>query len=356
MEKKTPQVLIDQLVDMADNYDILATTDTPYKIGQAVKFTQEGTEYAGLIEDDVDGVYTVRVQAVAGNEFEPTDKVLFLQAEELELYEKGYVVGMQVKWNSDAGLTNGTIVSLSDQTIGVEVYAGEQVFEPTRVIVDLPYESVSHTKFESKESKQKLLCKMENVSLIIDEEKNIGVLEGWGSTYGNVDLGGDTVEKGAYTQTLRHKNGRVQAFFDHGWSVPTMAGVSYMEDKDEGLWVRTELPLEATDVKDAFIKIKFAIDSGVNPGFSIGYNPIKYKINADGTRTLKEIALEEMTITPFPMDTHARILEARAKSISYKAMQTKWATITDAPKQGNQANQDASALDELKSLITSITK
>jgi HK97 family phage prohead protease len=352
---KTPKAMIQskatQLIDEMVETVTETQVDTSYRIGEVVTLVEEETEYVGIIEDDIDGKYTIRIYAVAGTELEPTDKIMFRMESEIKPYEKSIEQGILVKWNSEAGLTHGKVVSVSDNICTVEVYVEGK---STRVEVQVPVDSVERTLFEVKEEKPKILCKMEDVTLQIDEQRNVGIIEGWGSTYGNVDLGGDTIAKGAYTQTLRHKNGRVQMFFDHGWSVPTMAGVSFMEDKDKGLWVRGELPLDATDVKDAFVKIKFAIDNGVNPGFSIGYNPIKYKNNPDGTRTLNEIALEEMTITPFPMDTEARILSARVKSIQYKSMATKWATIPpDAPK-GNQNEQGALALAEIKSLITQI--
>jgi len=356
--KTKAEVLIDQLAEAAESYDELTTQKTPYSLGDVVTLSDDNSEYVGIIEDEKDEVYQIRVQAIAGNEFEPTDKVLFRSADQIDKYDmtKNISKDTLVKWNSEAGLTYGKVVSVDEDTVTIEVHAkNDEKYEPTNVTVQLTKSALEITEFDIKEAKKQLLCKMEDVSVEIDEEKNVGIIEGFGSTYGNVDLGGDTVEKGAYTQTLKHKGGKVKLFFDHGWTTKDMAGLAYLEDKEQGLWVRGEMPIEASDVRDAFIKIKFLLDRGEKTGLSIGYNVIKSNYNDDGTRSLKEIALEEMTITPFPMDTQANILEARSKRIAYKSMQNKWATLSDAPN-GNQDEQGDSEFDELLAEIKSMIK
>lgn len=354
--KSKAQVLIDQLTAAAESYDMLTSTETMFSLNDVVKLNENDTELIGIIEDEKDDIYQVRVYAIAGNEYEPTDKVLFRTAEELEKQDlsKHFAPKMQVKWNSQAGVTNGIIKEINNNVATIEVYSGKDLFEQTNISVDLDVKYLSKTSFDIKKKNKKLLCKMDDVSIEIDEKENIGVIEGFGSTYGNVDLGGDTVEKGAYTQTLKHKNGKVKLFFDHGWKTADIAGIAFLEDSEKGLKVRGEMPLDATDVKNAFVKIKFLLDRGEKTGLSIGYDTIKSKYNNDGTRSLQEIALHEMTITPFPMDTEANILEARAKQIAFKSMQSKWATISDAPI-GNQdeEGEDFSLLNrELKSIIS----
>lgn len=358
MKTKTEQ-LIDSLNQAAEAYDSMTDEVSRFKIGDVVSFTMEETEYVGVVEAEDKEEFVVRVHAVAGRELEPTDKLYTLPESEMSEYVGVKSVGDKVQWKSEAGETYGIILKTDGSDADVEVYAknGDE-FEPTGVTVSLSTDHLDSVQFDYKQKKSQILCKMESVTMEYDESTGTAIIEGWASTYGNVDLGGDTIAKGAYTQTLNHKAGKVKMFADHYWDMGNLKGIAYLEDKDEGLWCRGVMPIGASDVKDTFIKTKFLVDAGEPMGFSIGYNPIKTTPNLDGTRTLNEIALEEVSITPYPMDTEARILSARAKSIQYKSMERKWATIqTDAPSKGNHNEQgDVELLAELKSIITQRTK
>lgn len=356
--KSKAEVLIDQLRDAAEAQESILEEET-FMIGDVVTFSEEDQEYVGIIESDEKGVFQVRVHAIAGTQFEPTDKVFFRYADELQYYREpqkiedeidepdnpeadpvedetgSKEVGTFVTWQSQAGQTIG---KLKSEEGDIEVYSEEDgVYIPTNVLVkqELKDITVIQGELSVKEQTKRILAKMDNVSMQIDEKENIGIIEGFASTYGNVDLGGDTISKGAYTQTLKHKKGKVKLFFDHGWTVPDIAGIAFLEDSENGLKLKGMMPLDATDVKNAFVKIKFLLENEEATGLSIGYDDIKSMMKADGTRELKEIALYEVSITPFPMDTHANILSARSKRIAYKAMQSKWQTLSDAPS-GNQ--------------------
>jgi HK97 family phage prohead protease len=360
MNKKAEE-LIEKLQGMADAQATAGAEESGYDVGDIISVNHDGQSYAATVEAIEEDSYYVRIQAVAGDEFEATDKVIKVTEADMSEYEKpkSFNMGDKVSWKSEAGEVVGLVVGQTESGLHqIEVYvkdAGEYV--PTRVVVDIPTESLSRVVAEFKEVRDKLLCKMDSITVEYDTERKVGIIEGMASTYGNVDLGGDTVAKGAYTQTLNHKSGRVQLFTDHGWTMDTYMGVAFLEDSATGLKMRGEMALEATDVKNVFAKIQFAMERGEQMGLSIGYDAVKSQYNSDGTRTLKEIALHEVSVTPFPMDTHARILSARSKRVAYKSMQAKWQSIQiDAPATGNQDEQGALALVELKSLITTKRK
>lgn len=357
MKTKAEQ-LIDGLVEAAEAYDAMTSEPSPFKVGDVVKFAMEEQEYVGIIESEYDDFYTVRVQAVAGDEFEPTDKLYDLEEAQMQKYAQSLVKGDMVSWDSTAGKAHGIVTGVSDKGIEIEVYAEhEQAYEATGVSVTHNADALSKQEFAIAESKRKLMCKMDNISMTIDEEAKVAIIEGWASTYGNVDLGGDTVAKGAYTQTLKHKNGKVKLFTDHYWDMSNLKGIAYLEDKEGGLWMKGMLPIDSRDINDTYVKVKFLVDHEEPIGLSIGYNPVKSTMNADGTRTLNEIALKEVSITPFPMDTEANILSARAKSIYYKSMKQKWATIqNDAPDGNHNEQGDEELLAEVKTLLTQIKK
>lgn len=363
---KKAEELIDRLNEMAEAQNTISDDVPAYELGDIVCINRDGFEYIATVEAYEGDKYTVRVQAVAGNEFEATDKVYVVEEGELSAYEadtrKMWRIGDMVTWKSMAGITLGEIVGASEDASGnyiIEVYTkgdGDQI-EPTHVTVNLSGNNLSVADVALPERKRgQILSKMSDVALRMDEERKVGIIEGMASTYGNVDLGGDTVKKGAFKQTLKHKGGKVKLFADHGWDMKTFMGIAYLEDSEDGLAMKAEMPLDASDVKDNFIKVKFAMDKGEDMGLSIGYEAIKSKYLADGTRELSEVSLFEVSMTPFPMDTHAKILSARSKRIANMAMQSKWATpIIDAPA-GNQDKQGAALLGEALVAVKQLIK
>lgn len=353
---KKAEQLIDRLTQMAEEQSALTDNVPAFEMGDIVSINRDGFDYVAVVEAYEGDKYTVRVQAVAGNEFEATDKVYVVEEGELSAYvsesRKTWRIGDVVTWKSVAGITLGEIVGVTEDESGnytIEVYAkGEgDALEATHVTVNLSGDVLSASDASLPERKRgNILSKMSEIGLSMDDERKVGIIEGLASTYGNVDLGGDTVKKGAFKQTLKHKGGKVKLFADHGWDMKTFMGIAFLEDSEEGLRMKAEMPLDASDVRDNFIKVKFAMDNGEDMGLSIGYETIKAKYLADGTRELSELSLFEVSVTPFPMDTHAKILSARSKRIANMAMQSKWATpIIDAPS-GNQDEQGADLLGE----------
>ena len=132
-------------------------------------------------------------------------------------------------------------------------------------------------------------------------------IEGYGSTFGNVDLGGDVVMPGAFSRSLAtHKaNGtRPKMLWNHDTSgLPIGVWEEFGED-DHGLYMRgkfadTEM---GRDVR-TLAKMK-AIDS-----MSIGFVPVDAEFTKDGILLLKEIDLWEVSPVNFPMNPKA-VIEA----------------------------------------------
>jgi phage head maturation protease len=114
------------------------------------------------------------------------------------------------------------------------------------------------------------------------------------------------------------------------------------------------MPLDVPEVASAYRKIKFMLDRGAKIGLSIGYNTIKAMKGDNGTMRLKELALHEVSITPFPMNTEAQIMSAKAQKLRKQAEKIVPQAHTDAPE-GNQVDEGAKALlDELTTLLKTI--
>lgn len=95
------------------------------------------------------------------------------------------------------------------------------------------------------------------------------------------------------------------------------------------------------------------IEHGEPLGLSIGYDTIKAENMPDGTRLLKEIALHEASLTPFPMDTHALTLSAKARKIGYQAKKKRWQTLKSDASSDNRYTEGeiTSLLSEIKTEI-----
>ena len=136
-----------------------------------------------------------------------------------------------------------------------------------------------------------------------------GLIEGYLSTFGNVDDGGDMVEAGAFAKTLSENlpKGNILLLTDHRWQTDAVIGVlENGHEDDKGLftsWRLTGLP-RADEVKTL-------IKEGIIKAMSMGYQAILADV-VDGVRHLKEVRLFEGSVVPFPMNNQAIITGVKA--------------------------------------------
>jgi len=131
-----------------------------------------------------------------------------------------------------------------------------------------------------------------------------GVLEGYASTFGNVDQGGDVVLKGAFARTLveHEREGTMPVMlWSHDQARPIGRWMDMHED-DFGLYVRGKLNLQTTDGKNAYEHV----EAGDVQGLSIGYGVFDGEYSGDAY-LLKSIDLREVSAVAMPMNRRARI-------------------------------------------------
>jgi HK97 family phage prohead protease len=131
-----------------------------------------------------------------------------------------------------------------------------------------------------------------------------GLFEGYASTFGDRDLGGDIVVAGAMTKSIKARGAKgVRMFADHDSRKRIGVWTDLIED-EKGLFVKGRLLLEKQDGKDAYVDLK----EGALDGMSIGF---RTKADSyDGrrkARMLKEIDLMEISLVSFPMNENARV-------------------------------------------------
>lgn len=132
-----------------------------------------------------------------------------------------------------------------------------------------------------------------------------GVFTGLASVYGNVDLGGDVVEPGAFTATLKARKSQVPVLWQHDTREPI--GLGDLQDSKDGLIIRGRLTLASPVAQKAYALLK----DGVLRGLSIGFETIREDMRGS-VRHLKELRLWEVSLVTFGMNEEALVSSVKA--------------------------------------------
>ena len=148
----------------------------------------------------------------------------------------------------------------------------------------------------------------------INQVEATGEFTGYASTFGDVDLGHDVIEKGAFKKTLLETKGRIPVLDHHdptrqiGWNLEA-------REDDRGLLVQGLLDLNVRAARERHSLMKMAIEVGGRTGLSIGFRAIKEEPDKKNPliRRLKEIQLFEYSVVTFPMNTEASVTTVKAR-------------------------------------------
>tara|TARA_R100000388_G_C7242548_1_gene162580 strand:- start:214 stop:1086 length:873 start_codon:yes stop_codon:yes gene_type:complete len=146
-----------------------------------------------------------------------------------------------------------------------------------------------------------------------EDEENKGSFSGYGSIFGNKDLGNDVVEAGAFAKSLRRRKPKqVKLLWQHKQDMPIGVFDKITED-GEGLAVQGRLALGTQLGRDAYELMKM----GALDGLSIGYKADPNKQGYDSRRRrrmLKEVDLMEISLVTFPMNPKARVSSVKGEA------------------------------------------
>jgi hypothetical protein len=145
----------------------------------------------------------------------------------------------------------------------------------------------------------------------VDVDK--GVIEGYAATFGNIDLGDDVIEFGAFEKTIKESRG-VWPILDHH-DVRERLGYNREASEDQrGLRVVEQLAMDVQKARDTVAMTKLALDLGGKDGLSIGFLPIQSEPDRDRpqVRRLKEIKMMEHSHVTFGMNPEAFTLAAKS--------------------------------------------
>ncbi len=145
-----------------------------------------------------------------------------------------------------------------------------------------------------------------------------GSIEGYGSTFGNIDLGGDMIVAGAFKESLRtwkKDKALPMMLYRHARTMSDLMPLGLwteMEEDDKGLKVKGIVATETSLGRDVYALAKM----GAIKGFSIGYqvtSPAIYGTKpGEPRRTIKRAHLVEVSIVPDPMNPLARIMDVKS--------------------------------------------
>lgn len=143
----------------------------------------------------------------------------------------------------------------------------------------------------------------------VDEK---GVIRGYASTFGNVDLGMDIVDKGAFKRSI--KSGTAWPILHQHDPDKLLGFNARAEEDDHGLWIEGKLNLDVQTAREQYSLAKQALEMGASFGLSIGYMTIKSEPDRGNPiiRHLKELKLFEYSLVTFPMNEEAMITQAKS--------------------------------------------
>lgn len=142
-----------------------------------------------------------------------------------------------------------------------------------------------------------------------------GTFTGYASRFGVKDLGGDIVQPGAFTKSLKSKPAaRVKMLRGHDASEPIGVWTSLVEDS-RGLKATGQLILSTVKGRETWELLK----AGALDGLSIGYRTKRESFDRKtGARNLNELELHEISVVTFPMNPSATI--SRVKSTEFSRL------------------------------------
>ena len=142
-----------------------------------------------------------------------------------------------------------------------------------------------------------------------NEDKEYFYFKGYASTFGNIDLGNDLIEKGAFQDTLE-KN-KFKILWQHKMSEPIGMPIKAYED-EKGLYIEARLPKDDDFVKGRVIpQMKCGSIDSMSIGYMVNDDEYEGKI-----RKIKSVNLFEVSLVSMPMNPLAVVEAFKSKDIT----------------------------------------
>lgn len=144
-----------------------------------------------------------------------------------------------------------------------------------------------------------------------------GVFEGYGSMFGNTDLGNDVIEKGAFRESLMNRPPeKVKLLYQHKSDMPIGVFDEIREDEN-GLYVKGRLALKTKAGQEAYELLKMGALDGLSIGFKTDPKNVSYEERGK-VRRIKKVDLMEVSLVTFPMNPKATVRLVKGEDISIR--------------------------------------
>jgi HK97 family phage prohead protease len=164
-----------------------------------------------------------------------------------------------------------------------------------------------------------------------------GTFTGYASTYGGPpDLVGDVIEPGAFAQSIASQGKGYPLLWAHRSDEPI--GIVKVSDDPKGLLVNGSLLLADPQAARAHTHMKAGTVRGMSIGYDIPRGQGKVSYSDDGTRTIREIKLYEISLVAIPANPKAQVTSVKTLNDVEHCLRS----ITDA--------SDAEVVRQLKSI------
>lgn len=138
-----------------------------------------------------------------------------------------------------------------------------------------------------------------------DDEES-GIFTGYGSIFGNKDLGNDVVVEGAFAKSIGKKGARaVKMLYQHRQDEPIGVFDEIIEDR-RGLKVKGRLAMGTQRGREVYELMKMGALDGLSIGYRVDPKGVDYDEKGK-RRYLKSVDLMEISAVTFPMNPRARV-------------------------------------------------
>ncbi|WP_412479906.1 HK97 family phage prohead protease [Azonexus sp. IMCC34839] len=153
-----------------------------------------------------------------------------------------------------------------------------------------------------------------NAPLEIKSASQDGTFTGYAAVFGNIDLGYDVIEQGAFKKAKTTHDGMLRIAIGH--KLDRLAGKASFKQDERGLYVEGKLSLGVSYVRDAYELMKDGVLNGLSVGFNILKGGSDYETRCGKeVRVIKAAELWEFSIVPFGMNPEALIDSVKAATI-----------------------------------------
>lgn len=144
----------------------------------------------------------------------------------------------------------------------------------------------------------------------IHEDESKGEFSGYGSIFGNKDLGNDVVVEGAFAQSIGRKGAKaVKMLYQHRPDEPIGVFDEIIEDR-RGLKVKGRLAMGTQRGREVYELMKIGAIDGLSIGYRVDAKGYDYD-DKRKRRYLKSVDLMEISAVTFPMNPKARLTSVK---------------------------------------------